>query len=147
VTLEEFRSLVDVWGADRNRWPGDLRLASAAIAETAQAVAILAESRRLDTLILAARPNISQERVARAMFEVTAIVSRAAAPRGGRIAFGKMFGIPWWSVPAASFVCAGILGVCLGLAKPLDTFHNRTQGTALTMILDGGPLDPGWVLQ
>src|SRR5262245_52400942 len=52
VTLAEFRQLLDVYGADRVRWPVDVRAAAAQlVARDAEARRLLAEAEALDRVL------------------------------------------------------------------------------------------------
>jgi hypothetical protein len=140
MTLDEFKALAEIWGADIARWPDHLRSAAGMIAGTSEAVAILAEAGELDQLIVSSKPQVSADRVDRAMFNVVTMI----ADRSHRRALGGILSPRRWLIPAASIVCAAILGMSLGIIKPLKT---STQRTALTMVLDAGSFDPDWFLR
>lgn len=147
MTLDEFQLLADAWGADVSRWPEHLRAAAATLAQTSEAEAILAEAQHIDQLIVGARPEVSEERVGPAMLKVTSIVDATISAASRRTGFDKMFGLPWWSISAASVVCAAILGMWLGVVKPLNAFRGSAHPPLLTTMLDDGLIDPSWVLQ
>jgi hypothetical protein len=140
MTLDEFNALAAIWGADIGRWPEHLRSAAETLAGTSEAAAILADAGQLDQLIVAAKPQVSTDRVDRAMFNVVTTI----ADRGHRKALSGISLPRRWLIPAASIVCAAILGTSLGIVKPLKTSTHRT---VLTMVLDAGSFDPDWMLR
>lgn len=140
MTLDEFKALAEMWGAETGRWPEHVRAAAATLAGTPEAAAILADAGELDQLIVAAKPRVSVDRVDRAMFNVITMI----ADSGHRKAPGGILLPRWWLIPAASIACAAILGTSLGILKPLETSRHRT---VLTMVLDAGSFDPDWLLR
>ena len=140
MTLDEFKALADIWGADIGRWPEHLQPAATTLAGTSEAAAILGDAATLDQLIIAARPQVSADRVDRATFNVITMI----ADSGQRKPLGTILFSRWWLVPAASIACAAILGTWLGIVKPLETSRHRT---VLTMVLDAGSFDPDWLLR
>jgi hypothetical protein len=140
MTLGEFKALAETWGGDIERWPEHLRSAAKTLAGTPDAAAILADADELDRLIVAAKPQVSTDRVNQAMFNVVTTI----ADRSHRRALNGM--LPWrrWFVPAASIICAAILGISLGIITPLKT---SIQPTILTMVLDAGSFEPDWMLR
>jgi hypothetical protein len=144
MTLDEFKALALAWGADIGRWPESKRAAGACLACKPEAAAILAEAKYIDELIVKTRPEISAARIDQAMFSVLTVIT-AEAPR--TTTRGAILPFRWWLIPAASFACAAILGMSIGLARPLSTFRNASHAPALTMILDNGPFGPDWVFR
>jgi hypothetical protein len=140
MTLDEFKALAETWGADIGRWPEHLQPAAAMLVGTSEGAAILADTSKLDRLIIAAKPHVSAGRVDQAMFNVLAIV----ADSGHRKALSGIMSPRCWLVPAASIACAAILGTWVGIIKPLETSRHRT---ILTMVLDAGTFDPDWLLR
>ena len=140
MTLDEFRALAETWGADTGRWPEHLQPAAATLAETSAAVAILADAGKLDRLIIAAKPQVSADRLDRAMFNVATMIVES----GHRNAASRLLLPHWWLVPAASVACAAILGTWLGIVEPLETLRHRT---VLSMVLDAGSFDSDWLLR
>ncbi len=140
MTLGEFKALAETWGGDIGRWPEHLRSAAKTLAGTSDAAAILADADEFDRLIFAAKPQASPDRVNQAMFNVVTTI----ADRSHRRALNGTLSWRRWFVPAASIVCAAILGISLGIIKPLKT---STQPTILTMVLDAGSFDPDWILR
>lgn len=136
MTLDEFRALAETWGADTSRWPEP---ADATLGETSEAVAILADAGKLDRLIIAAKPQVSANRIDRATFNVAMMIGS-----GHRSTVSRLLSPRWWLVPAASIACAAILGTWLGIVKPLETSRHRT---VLSMVLDAGSFDPYWLLR
>jgi hypothetical protein len=144
MTLAEFKALAQAWGADIGRWPEDTRAAGACLACKPEAAAILAEAEHIDELIGKTRPEISAARVDQAISGVLKVIAAAAL----RTTTPSVL-LPhrWWLIPAASFACAAILGVSIGLMRPLNTSRNASRAPALTMILDNGPFGPDWVFR
>jgi hypothetical protein len=143
MTLDEFRGLAEAWGADVGRWPEHLRTAAAGLAGGPEAAAILAEANRIDRLIIGGKPEVSRDRIDRAIFAVVAAI--AAEPQ--RTASRSIRSLRRWLIPAASFASAAILGVSLGLVRPLNIPHSSSEAAALTMILDTGSFGSDWVLR
>jgi hypothetical protein len=140
MTLNEFKALAEIWGADTGRWPEHLRPAAAKLAATSEAAAILTDARGLDQLIIAATPQVSRDRIDRVTFNVSMTIADQAL----RLALAGPLSLRWWLIPAASIACAAVLGISLGLIRPLDTSRHRT---VLTMVLDAGSFDPDWLLR
>jgi hypothetical protein len=143
MTLDEFRELAEAWGADIARWPEHLRASAGELGRQPEAMAVLAEAERFDCLISAAKPKVSADRVNQAVVSVAALVAADGRPRG----FHAVFLRPWWLVPAASFSTAAVLGLSLGLMKPLNTLRGSSDAPVLTMILDAGSFGPDWLLR
>lgn len=56
---ERFAELLDAYGADFRRWPAETRVAAAAYAaQDAEAAALIAEARKLDAVLDAAREQV-----------------------------------------------------------------------------------------
>jgi hypothetical protein len=140
MTLDEFKALAEIWGADIARWPDHLRCAAEMVAGTSEAAAILADAGELDQLIVASKPQVSADRVDRAMFNVVTMI----ADRSHRTVLGGILSPRRWIIPAASIVGAAILGISLGIVEPLKT---STHHTVLAMVLDAGSFDPDWLLR
>jgi hypothetical protein len=140
MTLDEFKALAQTWGANIAGWPEHLQPAAATLAATSEAAAILADAGKLDQLIVSAKPEVSPDRVDRAMFNVITMI----ADSGSGKAVNRILSPRWWLVPAASIACAAVLGSSLGIIKPLEMPRHRT---VLTMVLDAGAFDPDWFLR
>lgn len=143
MTLAEFRELAEAWGADIARWPEHLRVSAAELARQPEAMAVLAEAERFDRLISAAKPKVVADRVDQAIFNVVTLVAADSRPAD----FHGVSLLPRWLIPAASFAIAAMLGVSLGLTKPLHTLRSSNDTAMLTTILDGGSFGPDWMLQ
>lgn len=105
---ERFANLLDAYGADFRRWPAETRAAAAAYAaQDADATALLAEARKLDTLLDSGRDDVqpSADLAARIL---------ASAPRAERQAFDRraMFAL------AACAVFGVLIGYGGGLLAP-----------------------------
>jgi hypothetical protein len=140
MTIDEFKTLAVAWGGDIARWPPQLRAAGQALAQTPLGMAALDEARRLDRLIATATPEISAERINRALFNVaTAIAAADRPPPRSRVA-------RWWLVPAASFACAAVVGVSLGIMHPLSSLRHSADATSvLSIILGDDSIETSWV--
>jgi hypothetical protein len=143
MTLDEFRELAEAWGADIARWPEHVRRSAAELASEPEAMAVLAEAERFDRLIGVANPKVSADRVDQAIFNVVTQVASDGRPAGSH----RVSLLPRWLIPAASFATAAVLGVSLGLMKPLSTLRSSNDTAMLTMILDAGSFGQDWVLQ
>jgi hypothetical protein len=141
MTLDEFKVLGEAWGSDIERWPEHLRAAAATVARTREATAILAEEQQIDRLIAAAKPEVSADRSAGVIFSVVTAI--AAADRATELP--RKFRWPWWLRPAASVICAAVLGASLGVVTLLHGLFGPAPTPALTMILDPWSFD--WVLR
>ena len=146
MTLEEFRSLTDAWGADVERWPQAAREPARRLAAMPQAAEILEKARQLDGL-LAARPQVSRERASRAAHAVITHIATDIATdierernRQGR----WRWQLPAWLVPAASVACSALIGVSLAMLLPDGTDQ---EALVLSMILDSGSMAAGWTFQ
>jgi hypothetical protein len=142
MTLDEFTLLAQAWGADIGRWPPHRRSAAAGLAGTPEATAILAQAERLDRLIVAGKPDVSKDRIDQAVFGVVAAIAGVQRRTTSR----SLRSLRRWLIPAASFACAAVLGVSLGLVRPLNMPPSAREAVAL-MILDTGSLGPDWVLR
>ena len=140
MTIDEFKTLAEAWGGDIARWPPHLRAAAQALAQTPIGRAALDEAQRLDRLIATATPEIGAERINRALFNVaTAIAAADRPPPRSRVA-------RWWLVPAASFACAAVVGISLGVTHPLSSFQRSADAASvLSIILGDDSIEPNWV--
>jgi hypothetical protein len=140
MTIDEFKTLAEAWGGDIARWPPHLRAAAQALVQTPIGMSALNEARRLDRLIATATPEIAAERINRALFNVaTAIAAADRPPPRSRAA-------RWWLVPAASFACAAVVGISLGIMHPLSSLQHSADATSvLSIILGDDSIETGWV--
>jgi hypothetical protein len=141
MTLDEFKVLAEAWGSDIERWPEHLRASALTVARSPEAMTILAQAEQLDRLIIAARPEISADRISKAAMTVVTKVGAG----GYQAQLHRIFALPRWWLPAASFACAALLGISLGVVTPLHGFRDPMRSPVLTMILDEGSFD--WVLR
>jgi len=141
MTLEEFKRLAETWGGDMARWPEASRAAAEALAQTADARQILEDARQLDRLIDAAAPEISEDRVSRA---IGAVTIRLAAPERPRFA---LLPLTRWLVPATSFACAAAVGASFAFIQPLNIGRPQSDGAILTLLLDSALLEHDWVVR
>jgi hypothetical protein len=141
MTLDEFKVLAEAWGSDIERWPEHPRASALTVARSPEATTILAEAEQVDRLIIAARPQISADRISRAAMTVITKIGAGAH----RTQLHRSFALPRWWLPAASFACAALLGISLGVVKPLNGLRDPMRSPVLTMILDEGSFD--WVLR
>jgi hypothetical protein len=143
---EALERLLDIYGADRTRWPARERLRFAGvISEDKTAAHMLAEADALDRLLEQA-PRASSADVEALKERIMAAALRAKAPQfavvaGGKAAAGKVaagrpavvarFARGEW--PAAAMLAASlVLGVVLGSTGSLDsTFQQVAEVTGL----------------
>jgi RNA polymerase sigma-70 factor, ECF subfamily len=140
MTLDEFKALAEIWGSNIGRWPEHSRSAAETLAGSSEAATILENVGKLDQFIAAAKPHVSSDRVDQAIFNVVTKI----ADHGHRWTPGGILLPRRWFIPAASIVCAAILGISLGIVTPLET---STHSAALTMVLDAGSFDADWLLR
>ena len=140
MTIDEFKTLAEAWGGDIARWPPHLRAAAQALAQTPIGRTALDEAQRLDRLIAGATPEIAAERINRALFNVaTAIAAADQPPPRSRVA-------RWWLVPAASFACAAVVGISLGIMHPLSSLRGSADAASvMSIILGDDSIETGWV--
>jgi len=108
---ERFANLLDAYGADFRRWPADARAAAAVFAaQDAEAVALVAEARRLDTVLESARGEapVSHDLAARIL---------AGAPHAQRPAFDRRA----FLALAACAVFGVVIGYGGGMLAPAPT--------------------------
>ena len=142
MTIDEFRKFAETWGGDIARWPAQLRPDAEALAGTPAATAVLEAARRLDRSIAGAAPAIDADRINRALLNVaTAIAAQGQAPPRSPIA-------RWWLLPAASFACAVVVGVSLGMSLPLSSLRRPAEpASVLSMLFDGDSIETSWIGQ
>jgi hypothetical protein len=143
MTLDEFKLLAEAWGADVGRWPEHTRAAAAGLARGPEAAAILAAAGEIDRLVIEGKPEVSAARIDQAIFGVVS----ATAAEPPRTASRRILSLRRWLIPAASFASAAVVGVSLGVVRPLNMPQSSSDATALTMILDTGSSVPDWVLR
>jgi hypothetical protein len=143
MTLDDFKALTEAWGSDIGRWPEHQRAAAAALALTPEAGTILAEAQQIDQLITAGKPYISADRIEKVMLNVETTITTGGRRKGLR----ETLLLPRWLIPATSFACAAILGVSLGIVKPLTTLRTATHGAVLARILGDEPFDSNWIFR
>lgn len=127
MTLDDFRNLVDAYGADPARWPGDRRTAAETLlAGSPNARATLAEARVLDRLLRAAAADdeadtARMERVVR--MSVLKLPPHPGTARSGtagaaRTPHGRA--APW--LRAVGLTCAALAGIVFGsIDQPAST--------------------------
>ncbi len=125
--------LLEVYGADRTRWPARERLRFASlVAEDDAARRLLAEATALDSLLdLAPKASAAREHALKE--RIVAAALRQAEPRFAVVARSTETGSPGWRawarrVPASSGWAAGgllaaslVVGVLMGSAGTFDT--------------------------
>jgi hypothetical protein len=145
MTRDEFKVLAETWGGDIARWPEPMRAQATVLAQTPAARAILDEARELDRLIAGGAPDIEDDRVNRAMFQVATTLAAAPVAAPARSRFARV-PLTRWLAPAASFACAAIIGASLAFVHPLPLARSPSDsGTMLTLLLDSALLDHDWV--
>lgn len=147
MTLKHFTTLLDSYGADLRRWPGNAGdEAQYLLAHSAQARARLAEARHLDTALAAAGtgadarlwpPGEMDAALARLRLGVAARIAQKAVPRRGLQAAG-------WDVPMRwlGMATGGGLAVTAGLLIGLTTATHSMSGAGDTVfaMLQPAPL-------
>ncbi len=139
MTMEEFRSLLEAWGADPARWPDDRRAAAEALlARSAEARALLAEEAAFDAL-LAGAPGIPPSDAA-----VARILAIPATSRQERRAGGWRFGF----LPAlprfAGLAAAALLGFYIGttsLFQPTQSMAADSETVNISDYVFGNGVD------
>jgi hypothetical protein len=140
MTLEEFRRLAAAWGGDVERWPAAARADAARLVErSAEAAALVADAGRLDSVLVAARPSIADERTERLIGRVATAVAAASAqaPRPGLLRR--------WLMPATSFASAALVGIGLGFGLPIAPAVSGAE-LVTTVVIEGGFVSAAWVL-
>jgi hypothetical protein len=52
----------------------------------------------------------------------------------------------WWLVPAASFACAAVVGISLGVTLPLSSLQRSADApNMLSVMLDNDSLELNWI--
>ena len=142
MTIDEFRQLAEAWGADIARWPPHRRRAAEKLAHTPAAATILEEEQRLDRLIAMSAPEIDADRINRAAFNV----ATAIAADGERTTPAMSKLARWWLVPSASFACAAVVGISLGVTLPLSSLQRSADArNVLSAVLDIDSLELNWI--
>jgi hypothetical protein len=138
MTREEFTRQAESWGADIARWPETIQSEATRFAATAAGAAILANERRLETILRAAAPDIAQARVDRAIQRVVTALANEPRPR---------LAVTWsrWLIPAAGLACAVGIGALAATIGPLADNPEETRGV-LTMIFDMTSIGQGFSL-
>jgi hypothetical protein len=139
VKLGRFSAILEIYGADPERWPADEREAALVLAKSSvPAARALIDARALDSLLLQqAFPDIAEEPEQFTLLH-SAIV--AGARRRAATWFGRWFGIDlapsqlWPSV--AGLALATVLGFAVGLGGLLqaETDHDADEVSVLTAI-------------
>ena len=112
MTLDEFKNLIDAYGADRNRWPDDRQGAAEQLLEASEpARELLAEAEALDRLLAQVTPVA----VSPAFKERIAAIpgSTRQERRAGRRA-GWRLGLQTWVPRFAGMTAALALGFYIG---------------------------------
>jgi len=140
LTLQEFARHAQAWGAEIARWPERVRSEALELSAGAEAEAILAQQRELDTLLRAAAPAVAPARAERATRRVvTALAAEKPRPR-----FAATFSR--WLIPAAGLACAVGIGALAATIGPLaDSGTDEARGV-LSMLFDVTSIDQGFSL-
>ena len=137
MSLERFRQLLDVHGADRRRWPKDTLVpAQMLLRQSEQARRLLAEARALDDLLKESMaPPADEALLARIRAVATGDARPAAAPEARAAEkeslaapptaspvparhVARVANVPWWM--GLSIAASLLLGVWLGLSGVLS---------------------------
>jgi hypothetical protein len=82
MTLQDFQQLLDVYGAERTRWPLSARAGAAALlAADAGARRLLAEAAALDAVLARGGVDVAPESAATAALAARIVAAAAKAPR------------------------------------------------------------------
>ncbi|MEN3975166.1 hypothetical protein [Emcibacter sp. SYSU 3D8] len=139
MRLEEFRSLLDAWGADPGRWPGERReAAEALLAVSDEARRLLAEEAAFDGLLAGAPPAAPS---AALLDSVLAIPRTARQTRkAGSWRFGFLPVLPRF----AGLAAAAMLGFYIGttsLFQPVQTMAADNDTVIISDYVFGGGID------
>lgn len=139
MTLQEFARYAQGFGADIARWPESVRAQALHLAASAEAEAILAGQRALDTALRDGAPDVAPGRIDRVIHRV--VTALAAEPPRARLAgtFAR------WLVPAGLACALGIGALAATIGPLADSGADDTRGV-LTMIFDMTTFDQGFAL-
>jgi len=127
ITIARLGRLLDAYGAEASRWPGDERIAvQALLARSAEARALVAEARRLDHALAAVRPPRPGAAVAARLRGLVGGGAPSAPPAPAFAA--RPFGRPLAALALASSL---LLGVSIGLLRGTDESLPPALGGAL----------------
>jgi hypothetical protein len=144
MTMEEFRSLLDAWGADAARWPGDRRAgAEALLARSAEARDLLAREAAFDALLAGAPAAAPGDAL---MNSILAIPATARQEKRGRrgFAFGSLFPFTPAFPRFAGLAAAAMLGFYIGttsLFQPAQSLAADSETVNITDYVFGDAAD------
>jgi len=109
MTVEEFRNLLDAWGANPGRWPNDrLTAAEALLARSAEARLLLAGEAAFDALLAATPAPVPGAALLASIMAIPE--STRQARKAGRWSFGSAPALPHF----AGLAAAALLGFYIG---------------------------------
>ncbi len=117
--LERFRTFVEAYGANLERWPLEARRVAERALGTREAQAWLAEQSPIDAWLDQAPELAPSAALLRRVAEIPA--RHARSPAGSAWPFGRL-----WHVVAAA-AAAAIMGITVGLSAPDLTSDNGTD--------------------
>jgi hypothetical protein len=131
MTMEEFTSLLDAWGADSSRWPADRRAeADALLARSDEARRLLADEAAFDAL-LAAAPALAPNTAL--LDSVMAIPAGNRQERkAGRWRFGFAPALPRF----AGLAAAALLGFYIGTTSLFQPAQSMAADSETVNISD-----------
>ncbi|MDX1581871.1 MAG: hypothetical protein R3360_09635 [Alphaproteobacteria bacterium] len=127
MTLEDFRALVDGYGADPDRWPDELKPeAERFAAASSEAQAVLAAEAELDALLRAGPKTASPALRA----QLLAIPTTRRQDRKKPV--GRVFGLPvgFLAPRFAGALAAGALGFLIGFNGLFAELYPTAQGSS-----------------
>ncbi|HTI87682.1 MAG TPA: hypothetical protein VL966_13840 [Alphaproteobacteria bacterium] len=124
MSLARLEQLVAAYGADPERWPEAERGPALALVErSAEARARVAEARRLDRALDAARVTVDELSLARVTAKIQRRLSEPRATGGGWLSFLAGAIGPTWSRGAA-LASVALLGILVGLSSDPSLMDN-----------------------
>lgn len=122
MKAERFKAIVEAYGANPKRWPEAERARAQAFAALPEAVALLAEARRLDAML-----DGSDEAAPVNLVFVRGAVASAPTPQAALT----------WRPYAAMAACA-LLGLALGLGGARNALEQDAAAMAFEIAFGGG---------
>lgn len=145
MTMEEFRSLLDAWGADAARWPGDRRAGvEALLARSAEARDLLAREAAFDALLAGAPAAAPGDALLAGILAIpaTARQERKAGRRGFSAA--SLFSFAPVFPRFAGLALAAMLGFYIGttsLFQPAQSLAADSETVNITDYVFGDTVD------
>jgi hypothetical protein len=139
MTMEEFRSLLDAWGADPGRWPNDRRPgAEALLAMSGDARRMLADEARFDALLADRPAPVPGTALLDSIMAIPA--STRQERKAGRWGFGFAPALPRF----AGLAAAALLGFYIGttsLFQPTQSMAADSETVNFSEYVFGDSVD------